>query len=318
VTTMTKEKELAMAERALFEAAPAADRSGLKRGIGDFIRVKRPGTSAASAAHRSRLLLAGERADLLWERVDQGMPLSTACRILHEAQVEHLEAGKEGDIQAVVKKCLARYDSEGILHVVNGKAFRVTHAKGRAARIAKGRARQKGRRGGGDKHLKGDVRDAVAAWLAARLPKDDERVEGWVEECMKEVEVVLDSFTRRFTWPAPKRSKIFAACDLLNVARPRWGSRADQERAWKHRKAALRKLHPDTVGHDGEKEAFQAINDAYQTVVAYNDSLVKPDGPKPRRKKAQADAGGMEAGGTMVGDDKDDSSKGDGEDGSAQ
>jgi len=268
----TRDKELAVAERLAYEAAPPELRG--KRGIYEFIKKSKPEVSAQDAKYRARLLNAGERSDPFWLRVDGGMPLSTAVRLLHECEVAHLKTGKSGDIQDVVRDRLARYDSEGTLHVSpKGKAYRVTQSKVRASRIAKGQERPRGPRSASKRNLKGAVRDAIAAWISTRLPKDDERAGPWVEECMREVEAVLDSFGQRFTWQAPKRSRLYASCDLLNVPRPRWGQRADQERAWKHRRAALRAHHPDVLGHEGGREAFQAISDAYQDIVAYNDSL---------------------------------------------
>lgn len=283
MTVSTKDKEIAMAERLAYESASPELRG--KRGIYEFVRKTQPGASAEGAKHRSRLLNAGDRADQFWLRVETGMPLSTAVRLLHECEKAHLKTGKSGDIQDVVRARLERYDSEGTLHVsASGRTYRVLQSKGRAARIAKGEDRPRGPRSASKRNLKGAVRDAIAAWLAARLPKDDERAGQWVEECMREVETVLDSFAQRFSWQAPKRNKLNAACDLLNVPRPRWGQRADQERAWKHRRAALRSHHPDVVGHEGGVEAYQAINDAYHDIVAYNDSLDLNEVPSAPRE----------------------------------
>jgi hypothetical protein len=273
-SVMTKDKELAIAERREYDNASPEIRKSLRRGIYEFIRKVHPEVKAEGAKHRSRLLLAGDRADLLWERVEAGMPLSTAVRLLHEAEAAHVKVGKAGDIHDVIRAHLARYDSSGtVRRTSGGKVYRATQSKGRARRIAKGEARASAPRSPSKRGLKGATRDAIAAWLAARLPKDDDRAPQWVEECMREVEAVLDSFAQRFSWQTPKRARLYAACDLLNVSRPRWGQRADQERAWRNRRAALRSTHPDTLGHEGGREAFQGINDAYQDIVAYNDSL---------------------------------------------
>lgn len=281
MTVSTKDKDLAIDERSAYDAAPAELRG--KRGIYDFIKKTRPKSSAEGAKQRARLLNAGDRADQFWLRVEAGMPLSTAVRLLCECEAA-LKTGKSGAFQDVVRARLARYDTEGTLRMTaDGKTYRASQSKERAARIAKGQDRPRGPRSASKRNLKGAARDAIAAWLAARLPKDDERAEQWVADCMREVETVLDSFAQRFTWQVPKRNLLNASCDLLNVPRPRWGQRADQERAWKHRRAALRSHHPDVVGHEGGVEAFQAISDAYQNIVAYNDSLDlnEPAAPPP-------------------------------------
>ncbi|HYX20440.1 MAG TPA: J domain-containing protein [Thermoanaerobaculia bacterium] len=272
MTVSTKEKDLALEERTAYEAAGPELRG--KRGMYEFIKKTRPAASAEGAKSRARLLNAGDRADQFWLRVETGMPLSTAVRLLFECEQTHVKSGKVGGFQDVVRARLERYDSEGTLHVTpDGRSYRVSQSKGRAARIAKGQERPRGPRSSSKRNLKGAARDAIAAWLSARLPKGDDRAEQWVADCMREVETVLDSFAQRFTWPTPKRNRLNASCDLLNIPRPRWGQRADQERAWKNRRSALRAHHPDVMGHEGGVEAFQAINDAYQDVVAYNDSL---------------------------------------------
>lgn len=285
MTVSTQDKQLAIEERNAYDAASAELRLRGKRGIYDFIKKTRPKSSAEGAKQRARLLNAGDRADQFWLRVDAGMPLSTAVRLLCECEAS-LKTGKSAAFQDVVRARLARYDTEGTLRMTaGGKTYRASQSKERASRIAKGQERASGPRSASKRNLKGAARDAIAAWLAARLPKDDERAEQWVADCMREVETVLDSFAQRFTWQAPKRNLLNASCDLLNVSRPRWGQRADQERAWKNRRAALRLHHPDVVGHEGGVEAFQAINDAYQNIVAYNDSLDlnEPAAPPPAR-----------------------------------
>jgi hypothetical protein len=275
VKVWTKEKELAAAERSEYNAASPAERKGHKS-IGIFIHARHPEVSTSSIKLRSRLYFANERADQLWLRIDEGMPLITAVRILCDSEATYLKNGKTGDIQDLVSANLARYDGSGTTRLSSsGKVYRASASKDRASRIASGDGEGSKRpKSTSPRMLKGAAREAIAAWISGRLPKDDDRVPGWVEECLREVEAVLDSFALRFKWPAPKKHKLYAACDLLNVPRPsRWGQPVDQQRARKHQRAALRTHHPDVVGHEGGVEAYQSINDAYQDIVAYNDSL---------------------------------------------
>jgi hypothetical protein len=303
---MTKEKELAQSERAEFDAASHEDKKKCKRhGIGDFINMKHPGISQQSVKNRARLLLAGDRAETLWQRIDkEGMPLRTAVRLLIDAEHAWAEDGRKAPVTGYIEARLIRYDSEGTVRVLaDGKTYRSMGPKERAAKIARGageealplreqgRSRAGGSGGGGgvgvggggggapqtrfgeQRAAKTAVRAAIAAWIATRIPEDDDRAEEWTDDCLRDVESLLDSFSKRFEWPAPRKARLMRSCDLLNVPRPRWGKPVDQQRAWKHQKASLRATHPDVLGHEGGREAFQAFKDAYQDIVAYNDSL---------------------------------------------
>jgi hypothetical protein len=267
---MTQDKKLAIAERKEYDALSAEERK-LYADIGDFVHKRRPEISETSASHRSRLLLAGGRADVLWTRVAQGMPLSTAVRLLRDAEKAWRKNSFDFDLDALLGERIARYDGEGTARRVGGgKVVRTQTTAARASRIAKGEARPARRPPARHKTA---VREAIAAWVASRLPEGDERAVMMVDDLMREVEVILSSFSARLDRSLPSRAELFEACDLLNVPRPKWGKRVDQKRAWKNRKAALKSTHPDTLGHNGGIEAFQAIKDAYDVIARYNDSI---------------------------------------------
>ena len=270
---MTPQKKLAMAERREYDGLSAEERRAYDD-IGDFVHKHYPEVTERSAMLRSRLFLAGSRADAFWKRVEDGMPLSTAVRLLGECEKEWRQVGADApDIDEFIRRRLARYDSEGTVRRVGDRVFRASTSSGRASRIAQGAEAPREKKDRFQGRLKTAVREAIAAWVASRLPRGDRQVSVLAGECMREVEVVLDSFTARITQAQPRRADLFAACDRLNIPRPRWGQRADQERAWKNRRSALRSLHPDTLGHEGGREAFQGIKDSYDIIVAYNDSL---------------------------------------------
>ena len=113
----------------------------------------------------------------------------------------------------------------------------------------------------GEEQHKTIVRESIAAWIAARLPKDDSRVSAFTMEFMREIEVVLTSFTQWLSMSKPNRDQLFSACDLLNIPRPRWGKPADQKRAWKNRRAVLKSTHPNTLGHEGGLGAYHGITE---------------------------------------------------------
>lgn len=294
---MTPEKKLAIAERREYDALSSEERK-LYEDIGDFVSRKNPLISSRQAELRGRLLLAGDRADPLWKKVADGLPLSTAARLLREAESEwrRTAADDSRGMDAVLRERIENYERSGVVRRAGGRVFRTAGetVASRAAKIAKGEV-SRGTLGEGHvaqeasgKSRKAParhktlVREAIAAWIASRMPRGDERTDAIVEDAMREIEVVLDSLSARVNISIPSRAGLFEACDMLNIPRPRWGKRADQERAWKHRKAALRSTHPDTLGHNGGVRAFQVIKDAYDSVVAYNDSLVNRSVDSPQ------------------------------------
>lgn len=272
MTAALSQKKLAIAERVEYDGLDKAARKSFV-GISDFIHKTRPEVSKHSAMLRNRLLRAGDEANIFWERVEAGMPLSTAVRLLVECEKEWSEAGARGSMDGIVHRRLARYNCEGTERRSGTKVYRASSASNRATRIARGAEAPRERKDGTQGRHKTAVREAIAAWVASRLPHGDKQAVMLAEGCMREVEVILDSLTSRITQAQPKRADLFAACDRLNIPRPKWGQRADQERAWKNRRSALRSVHPDTLGHDGGRDAFQGIKDAYDIIVAYNDSL---------------------------------------------
>jgi hypothetical protein len=282
----TAMQKLAFEERMTYEAASPEERDKYEH-FADFIHAKYPERSKRAVSIRSKLHYAGERARLFWLRIDAGMALTTASNLLLECErAWHVRGGatkEEPTFEDTVRAHLAKYDSSGTLRTVGGKSYRATTPTGRAARIAKGEdaspADEKSKQLSSNQH-KAHVREAIAGWVAARLPKGDPRASSFTAEFMREIEAVLYTFTQRFTNAIPKRHELFAACDLLNVPRPRWGQPVDQKRAWTNRRAALRATHPDTLGHDRETNAYQQVNDAYAIIVAYNDSLLSKVAPE--------------------------------------
>lgn len=271
---MTPMKKLALAERKEYDAAKPEERKASgKSGIGAFIHMRHPEVMVNDARHRCRLLQAGDAADIFWARVEDGMPLVTAITLLAECSRVWRESGKgEGVTQDdVIRERLIRYDSEGFIRkTADGKVYRASSTHGRSSRIASGKEPAKKTPSARHKTI---VREAIAAWIASRLPKDDERAAAWAMEAMREVELLLSTFSNRFSNQPPDKSALRNACDLLGIPRPKWGQPADQERARKNQRAALRKIHPDVIGDDSGVEAFQAINDSYNIIIAYNDSF---------------------------------------------
>jgi len=265
---MTPMQKLAMAEREEYDSASDADRKGFQN-IGDFIHSRHPESSPAGVVRRCRLLRAGDRGVIFWDQIETGMSITTAVTLLRECE-NICNADKTKNFDDVVLDRLLQYESMDVARIQGGKIVRGKLPTARATRIAKGETPKNSRVSSRHKTV---VREAIAAWIAARLPKNDPRTPSWTNEFMREIDTVLDAFTERFHQAIPRRDEFFAACSLINIPRPKWGQRADQERAWKNRRAAMITTHPDSLGHEGGRAAFQAIADAYNIIVAYNDSL---------------------------------------------
>jgi hypothetical protein len=273
---------LAIEERMDYETTPSKEREKYKH-LGDFIHSKHPDRSTRAISIRSKLHYSGERARLFWLRIEAGMALTTANNLLFECEQTWRKRGgattEEPTFDDLVKSRLEKYDSSGSVRSVRGKTFRTATPTGRAASIAKGAGDpvtngKKTKVVAPTRH-KSNVRDAIAGWAASRLPEGDSRIASWTDEFMREIEVILETFSLRFKQTIPKRHELFQACILLNIPRPRWGLRADQERAWKNRRSALKATHPDRAGSgEDARDAFQNINDSYALIVAYNDSLL--------------------------------------------
>lgn len=293
--TTTEEHKLAISERQEYEAATPEERKGHKD-LAYFIHAKHPDRSTVSIQTRNRLNRVGEHATIFWERIAAGMPLRTASVLLRECEVAwktmSTKDKRGSSFDDIARKRLATYDSHGHIRTgKGGKIYRATSPTLRATRVAKGEISARGASSSSrtvtlTQH-KTIVRDAVAAWMAARVPKDDPRAGVWTTECMREIEVVLTSFTSRFGAAKPRRDELFSACDLLNIPRPRWGKPADQKRAWKNRRSVLKSTHPDTLGHEGGLGAYHGITEAYNIIVAYNDSL-NPN-PNANEKAGESD-----------------------------
>jgi hypothetical protein len=274
----TAEFKLAFSERQEYETTPLEERKKHKNLVG-FIKHRYPERSTDKIKIRSTLYLAGSRAAIFWQRIEEGMPLSTAsnlflvCETMWTAKSKREQASMAFD--DVVRERLARYDAQGNVRSKNGKTWRTSTPIARAARVAKGEEKAAIKDPGdvASTQHKTVVREAIAAWAAARLPKNDPRAATWAADLMREVEVVLSSFASRIKMDKPSRDELFAACSLLNIPRPRWGQPADIKRAWRNRRAVLRANHPDALGHDGGRDAYQAASDAYDVIAAYNDSL---------------------------------------------
>jgi len=278
---MTAEEKLAAEERREYESASPEERKGYNHVY--FIRSKHPERPTSSIKIRLQLHRAGDHAAIFWRRIEEGMSLRTATNLLYVCEkvwaVKTKKERAEQPFDEVVRERLRRYDSEGTLRMsVNGKSYRTSSSPiARAARVAKGEAVPGSplRGGAGSvREKKNAVREAIGAWVAARLPKDDPRAPAFAEQFMREVEAMIESLSQRFKYTKPSRDDLFSACALLNIPRPKWGKPADAERAWKNRRAVLRSTHPDHLHHDGGLDAYHAINEAYAAVVAYNDSLV--------------------------------------------
>lgn len=97
-----------------------------------------------------------------------------------------------------------------------------------------------------------------------------------------ELNSAFDSVRHKFTRVAKNqpidvdRLKVLAACDTLNVPRPKPGRPVDLAKAKRHQRQAVRAYHPDMNGGDQKhRNEFEAAVKAYDVLEVYNESLVK-------------------------------------------
>lgn len=270
---MTKDKARAIKERALFDALPADERRKYHGGCGAYIAATDATTSSNAVEKRQRLLLAGPHADPFWLKIEhEGMPIATAISLLRQAKTEwRAVKGTTRSLESVIATVIQRYESAGHVRYVGDRVVRTRDKiADRVERIARGESNGKTGSKGTPRQA---VREAIASWAHETFQRRDERLEGLVADCVREVDLVLDTFVNRMRPKSIDKKRLHHACDMLNIPRPKWGRRADDKRAWKNRSRALAAMHPDTLGDDSAKDAFQAIKDAYDVVISYNDSL---------------------------------------------
>lgn len=94
-------------------------------------------------------------------------------------------------------------------------------------------------------------------------------------------DVVRIRITRKQSAPVPiDRLKVLAACDVLNVSRPKAGKPVDLVLAKTNQRAAVRAYHPDANGgNESTRNEFEAAVKAYEVLEAYNESLERAREP---------------------------------------
>lgn len=269
---MSTQRELAKTERELYEAATPEEAAG---GIATFIH-KLSGARRHDVTLRSVLFRAGAEADALWDAVDaeiRPLGLSQACDMLREAR----------ETRRPVADLVADWRRFG------------------KARKAKTSPRA-------PKRCPSDqlahVRAAIAAWVENEIPKGDGESATVAAQLSAEIEGTLraarDRFRHRAALPgelgtltsdAPTRADVRAACSLLGLEVPRHRGAFDMVAVNRARRGMLKASHPDVVGDDSKVDAYQAVNDAYNVIVRYNDSVARSGRRNETEKESGNDTG---------------------------
>jgi hypothetical protein len=250
---MGTQRELAEEERMLYLTTPDAERQGSDHSR--YIAAK-TGASHYTVEARLFLYLAGAEAEPLWEEIEKKrIKLGQARAILREARSSFVP----------VTDVLAKYkDSKFNRSEFGTSGVRMMDA-------AKG-AVSKSTLGSWQK-----IREAVAEIVGEAAIDEDER-EDLIKLVIAEIELVITTFrarvgrarTRSVSW-----AKVREACTLLSIPVPKRGRLCDLVAARKHQRSVMKVSHPDVVGNDSGRGAYEAVAQAYQVLVAYNDSLVR-------------------------------------------
>lgn len=249
---MGSQRDIAIAERDLYAAASPAERSAARNDIGRFIGGAGLG-KYWHARHRARLLAAGDAAAPLWAAIDKGIvSIAEAGRIMIESRQQDLPA-----IDALETWLAAKARPK------------------RSSRPAKADAL-------------GAVRAAIRAWVRAAVPAGDAEAETIAAEIMADVEGILKSGRGRLRSrasspigqlaPGPSRADARAACALLGLPNPRKATLIDADAARRARRSMLRASHPDVLGDSSGVGAYQAVNDAFAVIEAWNDAVARGRG----------------------------------------
>jgi len=281
------ERERASLEAQIWSLVPKPDRPA--GGLGDYMR-ERLGAQPTHALCRQQLLLAGARVELLWARVDAGMPLNTAISILRSVK------GAE-DVAVALVKALEVYDTTGYeARMPDGKVVR---------RRSPSRLRKSGEPGPSaefshDRSFWRSLRATMSGYVNARLagcdPTDADkllrRFEVDLNLLIADFQDAISSVPKRgIEITAISRQALFAACRTLHMDPPRIGRHVDMKLAGLQKKRLARVYHPDVHGgSEVTRGQFEAVMQAHKVCEKYNEMLPAP-AVKSAEKPNDPDAG---------------------------
>ncbi len=260
-------KSLAELEAQVWAETPLKMRK--KGGIGASLYTPGSSTSTYSITLRHELFRVGSAADPLWARVDSGMPLHTAVRILRNTRIRCYP--NPISVDAVIAE-IDRYDASGRIGTVssNQKPSDTPRASKSEPPTATG---------AWDK-----IREGVEAIVADRLQDAPEearkqlkaefdlelrRAVSWLQS-----RVYLASKIRSTSIVVPVRKDVLNWCAVLHMDPPKSGQAVDDKLLKKQFRSLSLKYHPDVNSQNPNRaEAQSRISEAYHGLDKYNESL---------------------------------------------
>jgi hypothetical protein len=275
-------QERAELEERMWRLLPPAQRHGVDRRsyLADLLGHERAGSKHGLVARRALL----HAPQILWDRVNAGMPYDAATRIQREAQMHH-EGGTFED--AIVAR-IAAY--EAIPLMANGRR------RGTGMGVVPIRARPQPQP---VQPVDSDYSSRVG-WNALRAmlvkiidakfhhrkvePTDAQRADV-LRYAESELEAVIAGINGRVIGATRRaeeaqvitRRQVLDACQVLMFDPPRPGALVDLVVARTKKRTLASAYHADKVG-DGMRDQYEAVIEAFTVLSRYNDALEKKAG----------------------------------------
>ena len=203
--------------------------------------------------------------DLLWERIDQGMTLSTAIKMLTEARklAGQQANGKPPDVEAALRQVFVDYDK---------LSFKRVLADGRVIRQHRPATKLK------DNSFKARwarIRAELADYADERLASVDEDLrEPLKREFENEIKIVMEEFRGKVGTAAARRAdlnkrsmasvrrRLNESFEILRLTPPKKGQPINIKKVKKQKHKMSRLYHPDHVGDDSMREHYEEVVEA--------------------------------------------------------
>lgn len=263
-----RHRVLAEAEARKWEATPAELRK--KSGIGESLAVE-GGPSSGSIRLRHEIWRAGPAADELWRALDDGLPLYTAARILRQARTRigrDLPLLPEAIAEEMALLRSRPRDSKrfGIPVVPPPPPPPPDSGVGPWDKIRSAMM-------GVCEAMTSDFAPDVAAQLRSEFDVELRRSVSWLQTRVR-------AATRAVPMSAliPARRDVAQWCVILCMDPPKPGRPVDESILRRQYRALSVRYHPDLNPNiPGRSQAQVDINQAYQGLTEYNESLKETD-----------------------------------------
>lgn len=286
--SMLTHRERAELETEIWSLVPAAERrvDGASQGRGVWL-ARAIGGTRLDYDIRCNLMTWGDVVDVLWERVEADMTLSTAIDILRSAKK------RPGEMAEAVLGALAEYDARpNTTKLPDGKVIRkkaltsLPDRRGGGSGVGRDRRAEKERRrasSGAGETIWARVRGELGGHIAERLGDLDPRIgEEIYRDFERDLNLLLGEYqdkinrirTRAGAEIKVSRRLVIDACAVLALDPPSPGKAADLGAARKQRGRLAKVYHPDANGGDESmRPQYERVIQAYERLDDYNAAI---------------------------------------------